>query len=216
MRKGISSKEEYFDLIDRLKFIDRERELLEKLSNTNNYNAHIKLPNSFGELLINIIRENNHINESINIIIQGMLINYKNNKDEFKKINDNITKFVDYLRNYNKNVFPKDIEPVIILNDYPAFTKAMYEIYELIKRKQANSYLYSYVISLENEQQELLKRKNKYEKQTKKVKKYKESLELDNSIVEDEAIAYQRSLFETYRNKTKEPQIENYKKDFDF
>ena len=112
MRKGISSKEEYFDLIDRLKFIDRERELLEKLSNTNNYNAHIKLPNSFGELLINIIRENNHINESINIIIQGMLINYKNNKDEFKKINDNITKFVDYLRNYNKNVFPKDIEPV--------------------------------------------------------------------------------------------------------
>ena len=173
MRKWINSKEEYFDLIDRLKFIDRERELLEKLSNTNNYNAHIKLPNSFGELLINIIRENNHINESINIIIQGMLINYKNNKDEFKKINDNITKFVDYLRNYNKNVFPKDIEPVIILNDYPAFTKAMYEIYELIKRKQANSYLYSYVISLENEQQELLKRKNKYEKQTKKVKKYK-------------------------------------------
>ena len=33
MKKRIISKEEYLDLIDRLKFIDRERELLEKLSN---------------------------------------------------------------------------------------------------------------------------------------------------------------------------------------
>lgn len=38
----------------------------------------------------------------------------------------------------------------------------------------------------------------------KKVKKYKEPLELDNPVVEDESIAYQRSLFESYRNRTNE------------
>lgn len=44
----------------------------------------------------------------------------------------------------------------------------------------------------------------------KKENKYKEPL--DNSVVEDEAIAYQRSLFESYRNRSSEAQNVNYNK----
>ena len=44
----------------------------------------------------------------------------------------------------------------------------------------------------------------------KKVKKYKEPL--DNGVVEDEVVAYQRSLFESYRSRTKESQNVTYNK----
>ena len=44
----------------------------------------------------------------------------------------------------------------------------------------------------------------------KKVKKYKEPF--DNGVVEDEVVAYQRSLFESYRSRTKESQNVTYNK----
>ena len=44
----------------------------------------------------------------------------------------------------------------------------------------------------------------------KKVKKYNEPF--DNGVVEDEVVAYQRSLFESYRSRTKESQNVTYNK----
>ena len=63
-----------------------ERDLLENMSNTNNYLAHIKLPNSFGELLINIIRDNKKIDNNINDIVNAILSHYDTKTTSYKEI----------------------------------------------------------------------------------------------------------------------------------
>ena len=72
MKKNIT-REEYENAIERIDFIYREKELLECMSRNKIYNAHIDLPGTFGELLINIIRENKNINNLINELENSIL-----------------------------------------------------------------------------------------------------------------------------------------------
>ena len=51
-----------------------------------------------------------------------------------------------------------------------SFKKISHELFELLKRKQGNSSLYSYVISLDEELQKMLTIKNKYENYNKNCK----------------------------------------------
>lgn len=66
--KKIITEEEYDYALARIDFIMNEKTLLEKLSKTKIYNAHINLPGTFGELIINIKRENDKIDNAIKSI----------------------------------------------------------------------------------------------------------------------------------------------------
>ena len=67
--------------------------------------------------------------------------------------------------NDNSNKFPKAEDNLVVadLMQYESFKKISYELFELLKRKQGNSSLYGYVISLDEELQKMLTIKNKYE-----------------------------------------------------
>lgn len=129
------------------------------------YNAHIDLPGTFGELLINIIRENKKINNLINELENSFLQSFKKDKRLYKSLKNEFDEFKKIVLNDNSNRFPKAEDNLVVadLMQYESFKKISHELFELLKRKQGNSSLYSYVISLDEELQKMLTIKNKYE-----------------------------------------------------
>ena len=164
MKKNIT-REEYENAIARIDYIYREKELLECMSRNKIYNAHIDLPGTSGELLINIIRENNKINNLINEIGNSFLQSFKKNKKLYISLKNEFNEFNKIVLNDNSNRFPKAEDNLVVadLMQYESFKKISHELFELLKRKQGNSSLYSYVISLDEELQKMLTIKNKYE-----------------------------------------------------
>lgn len=168
MKKNIT-REEYENALVRIDYIYREKELLECMSRNKNYNAHIDLPGTFGELLINIIRENNKINNLINEVGNSFLQPFKKNKKLYISLKNKFNEFNKIVLNDNSNSFPKGEDNLVVadLMSYESFKKISHELFELLKRKQGNSSLYSYVISLDEELQKMLTIKNKYENSNK-------------------------------------------------
>ena len=164
MKKNIT-REEYENALVRIDFIYREKELLECMSRNKIYNAHIDLPGTFGEFLINIIRENKNINKLINELENSFLKPFKKDKKLYISLKNKLNEFNEILLNYNSNRFPKAEDNLVVadLMQYESFKKISHELFELLKRKQGNSSLYSYVISLDEELQKMLTIKNKYE-----------------------------------------------------
>ena len=171
MKKNIT-KEEYENAIARIEFIYREKELLECMSRNKIYNAHIDLPGTFGELLINIIRENKNINNLINELENSFLQSFRKDKRLYKSLKNKFDEFNKIVLNDNSNKFPKAEDNLVVadLMQYETFKKISHELFELLKRKQGNISLYGYVISLDEELQKMLTIKNKYENYNKNCK----------------------------------------------
>ena len=103
MKKNIK-REKYENAIARIDFIYREKELLECMSRNKIYNAHIDLPGTFGELLINIIRENKKINNLINELENSFLQSFKKDKRLYKSLKNEFDEF------WNANVLKNELE----------------------------------------------------------------------------------------------------------
>ena len=127
MKKNIT-REEYENALVRIDFIYREKELLECMSRNKIYNAHIDLPGTFGELLINIIRENKNINNLINELENSFLQSFKKDKKLYISLKNKLNKFNEILLNYNSNRFPKAEDNLVVadLMQYESFKKIIF------------------------------------------------------------------------------------------
>ena len=129
---------------------------------TNHYNAHVKLPGTFEELIINLKRDNNELMEQINFEKKKMLcsLNQISNPDKdiiinlINTITESIENHTYKLEECNATVFMSE--------DLQNFYKV---VKDAISKIEANDFLLSQIISLQKEFDELLKQKQFYESQ---------------------------------------------------
>ena len=100
----------YQEIINKLYSIAKEEELLQNLNKNSHYKAHIELPGTFQDLLINLKRENELIDEKLNRYLKELTIK----QDE--QLNKQILKLIEkkdaneYLYNYiNQLVKEKEL-----------------------------------------------------------------------------------------------------------
>jgi len=163
LRKPKITDNEYQNALMRLEFIYNEKKTLENANHTKAYNAHIDLPGSFGELLINLVRKNKQIDEQIKLEKQQFLEKYNFSESAFTTFDE----LVELLEQKNSNLeHTESIQKK--LDNLNADTKKVIDtIDSLIQRKIAHINLYTYITNLEKEEVEMKKVISTYEKQNK-------------------------------------------------
>lgn len=154
------SEEEYLEALNRLTFINQERNLLKSQNKDQIYFAHINLPDTFGELLIDLNRQNFIIDQQIEHLKKDYLEKYKSFPNSFSMFDE----CVHLIESKLENVSSKDINPTFPSSISP-FVK---ELEELLEKRHAQQYLLDYIKNLEKEEIHLKKIVSKYEKQSKR------------------------------------------------
>ena len=151
MGKKVITDEDYVDVIKRLDYVKSEEEILKKLNESNNYNAHVDLPGSFGELLIYLKRRNSYIDECLEL---------------FAKI---------IINTFSLDIYYKDLVDILVTEGIDSKYLVNWDIYSkyqdikfLIEEKKANDRLYDYIEGLYSEKNNLISLRNKYESKTRK------------------------------------------------
>ena len=161
---------EYQEILERLDFINNERQLLKSLSEQNNYNAHIELPNSFDELIIVLKREIQKNESYINFKKKEFLSRFSLSKSLKLKLEDKIEQLI--FQCFNGQYLAKekrlDSEVIPILMNYPGFEEFLEDILKVANKQANDLYLLEYFNGLQIEQTELIKKKYVYEKQQRK------------------------------------------------
>lgn len=174
MKKEIT-EEEYNYILTRLEFIATEKERLKALSTTNNYIAHIQLAESFGELLINIKRENlkldNIIKKAKKEFLENLNISIKTKED----LDIEIENLINCLENTSIEDKTPEVTPelLVISAHYEPFQTLYTTIKKSIYKKQANTYLENYILTLEQEGDTLRNKKYQYERTQKRKSLFK-------------------------------------------
>ncbi len=168
------SLEEYTNVLTKLKYINEEKINLEKISQQQNaqlYQAHIRFPNTFEELLITLIRENEIIDNKINLTRKEFLLHLNANPSVYKEIERKVDQLINHIATSPTTPLNNlDTELTPIQNNYQKFEDFILTITELYTKREANNYLYDYVKRLQIEKEHCLTIKNSYEKQKKKLK----------------------------------------------
>lgn len=171
--KEIITKEEYQNIIKRLNFIENERALLKKMGKNKYYNAHIDFPETFAELIINLQRENKHLDLIIEHEKENLLNNFNYSKNLHQTIKIMLEQLIDDLNEQNQSLTVQEIQPPKIIEGTFNIENFIQNIKELTQQKKANNLLLNYVSSLESEQAQLTDKRLKYEKEQKKKNKIK-------------------------------------------
>ena len=174
MKKEITL-EEYNHALERLEFIQSEQDLLKQIKETPNFQPHIKFPNSFIELIINLKKENDNLDSQINLLKKRFLHSFSDNKKIYEKVESKLEQLIFILNNedLNNSINTLDTELLPILNNYPTFDKLFQELKELTSKKIANNHLFNYINSLQEERDHMITVKAIYEKQQRKRSKQK-------------------------------------------
>lgn len=158
--KDLENNSEYQIIINRLEEIQKEQEQLKIMSESHHYNAHINLPGTFEELIINLKRENDSLLEQMNFE-KKRLLNSLNpeiikNKDEILYL---INSIITSIKNNNYTFGNKD--NIFDSKDLQFFYDS---IKYLISKLEANELLLNQIYNLQKEQENLLEKKAHYEK----------------------------------------------------
>lgn len=160
------SEEEYQEILRQLDEIMKIREDLKTAVEVQRYKAHFPLAEDFGELLINLIRNNHEIDREIDFTIKSFLKTLPPNK----KIKEEITEMI-YARKEmleEKKVVettPMPKEFIAITSHYPEFETTYTLIQDGINKKNANNFLISQMQTLQERFDTLQAQKSEYEKQ---------------------------------------------------
>lgn len=172
MKKEIT-EEEYNEALKRLKFIALERKNLEYAVENKQYIAHVALAENFEELLINLTRDNQSIDEEIKRAVKRFL-NTITTTEEIKKNLKNIIKMqITKLENtsFEDEISENNVELQTIIAHFPEFEVFYNNIKDNINRKKTNNYLANYISFLEEEADSLKVVTFNYEKKQKKGKR---------------------------------------------
>lgn len=184
MKKEIT-EEEYNYILTRLEFITAEKERLKTLSTTNNYIAHIQLAESFGELLINIKRENLKLDTTIKNAKKEFLETLNLSSKTKKDVSAAIENLINRLENTTiEEKTPELTQELLTMSvHYDSFQTMYTKVKQSIYQKQANTYLENYILTLEEESDTLRNRKYQYERTQKRKLLLKKSLLKSNSKI---------------------------------
>lgn len=166
--KEIITKEEYQNIIKRLNLIENERALLKEMGKNKYYNAHIDFPETFAELIINLQRENKHLDLIIEYEKEDFLNNFNYSKNLYQTIKKILEQLINDLNEQNQSPTAQEIQPPKIIEGTFNIENFIQKIKKLTEQKKANNLLLNYVSSLESEQAQLTDKKIKYEKEQKK------------------------------------------------
>lgn len=157
--KNEMTKNQYELIIERLDYIKGEQANLEKIG----------LADSFEELLLNINRDNNKVDEKISKLLKVFLVETNIRDNQIKeKVKDTIGFLImDLEANELTESLKEPVELVSICSHYPNFRLVYEKIKEEIERKKANNYLKDYIIKLCEEETSLQRQKFQYEKEQK-------------------------------------------------
>lgn len=160
MRTSYLDNTEYQNIILRLQEIQQQKDELKNMSTYNSYNAHIKLPGTFEELIINLKRENDIFLEQIKLE-KKKLINSQGIKNKQDK--EYISNLIDLIINSIKEGC------YTINNDDTLFdSKDLQHFYNYIKilvsKLEANELLLSQIYDLQKEYEDLMLKKASFEK----------------------------------------------------
>ncbi len=154
--KRFVSDEEYQEALEKMAFAQNERKLLLESNQSKVYNAHIDLPGTFEELLINLKRKNNLIDEEIKRIKYQYLENNHYSKEFLEQFENSIFMYEAQLnQNSSSHLGALDSELTP-------------EIRDLLQRKAAHTFLFNYIRKIEEEELEARKTIMLYEKQKRK------------------------------------------------
>lgn len=172
MKKQIT-EEEYKKALKRLKFIAEERKNLEYAVENKQYIAHIALAENFEELLINLKRDNQSIDEEIKRAIKNFFSTITTTEEIKKDIKNIIKMQITKLENtpLEDEISENMIELQTIIAHFPEFETLYSNVKDSINRKKTNNYLANYISFLEEEADTLKIVTFNYEKQQKKRKK---------------------------------------------
>lgn len=162
------TEEDYKKIIDRLTFIENEKRLLETLNKEGTYQAHITLSASFGELIINLKRENEYLDRTIKLEKKLFLEEFSTNKELYKMLKEKIEQLIASLSLEKPIHSIDDPEFFVISNNYPSFLSFIERVKELTSKKSANNFLLNYIRELDEEQDSMLSQKFQYERKRKK------------------------------------------------
>lgn len=160
MRTSYLDNMEYQNIILRLQEIQQQKDELKNMSTYNSYNAHIKLPGTFEELIINLKRENDIFLEQIKLE-KKKLINSQGIKNKQDK--EYLSNLIDIIINSIKEGC------YTIKNDDTLFdSKDLQHFYNSIKilvsKLEANELLLSQIYDLQKEYEDLMLKKASFEK----------------------------------------------------
>ncbi len=172
MKKQIT-EEEYKKALKRLKFIASERKNLEYAVENKQYIAHIALAENFEELLINLKRDNQSIDEEIKRAIKNFFSTITTTEEIKKDIKNIIKMQITKLENtpLEDEISENMIELQTIIAHFPEFETLYSNVKDSINRKKTNNYLANYISFLEKEADTLKIVTFNYEKQQKKEKR---------------------------------------------
>ena len=155
------TEEEYAFALERLSFIDNERNILKNSHTSQVYNAHINLPGTFDELKINLQRKNVLIDQEINALKHKYLA-IGNYQESIKNILEQCVYLLEHSSNENleqENFFQT------MDSKFKGFVQ---EAKNLISHKQGHLVLLRYILQLEQEEKNCRTIISLYERQRNK------------------------------------------------
>ena len=170
---NLITKEEYQQILDRLDYIQTERNNLKKINQNPHYCAHIQLPETFPELILKLERDNKLLNHDLKTEKNKFLTPFLYSKNIYTILENKIDYLITVLKNNCNFCIMEDPELVSIKNNYPTFESFYQNIRDIISKKEANTFLLNYIKDLDREEQLLITQKQKYEKRNKKKKRFR-------------------------------------------
>lgn len=168
------SEEEYQGILKQLDEIMKIREDLKTAVEVQRYKAHFPLAEDFGELLINLIRNNHDIDREIDLAIKNFLKSLQTKKEIKEKLS--------VIINYQREILEakKELETTetpaeltSIAAHHPEFQTVYITIQDGINKKNANNYLIEQMQILQDRFDTLQIQKSEYEKQNSEKPKQK-------------------------------------------
>lgn len=160
------SEEEYQEILKQLDEIMKIREDLKLAVEVQKYKAHFPLSDDFGELLINLIRNNHEIDREIDLVIKNFLKTLPPNKKTREEISSIIYSRKEILEEKNEvktTSMPKEF--IAITSQYPRFQTTYTLIQDGINKKNANNFIIEQAQRLQDRFDNLQIKKTEYEKQ---------------------------------------------------
>lgn len=168
------SEEEYQEILKQLDEIMKIREDLKIAVEVQRYKAHFPLAEDFGELLINLIRNNHDIDREIDLAIKNFLKTLPPNKkikDEISSIIYSRKEMLEERKEVESASMPEEF--IAITSHYPKFQTTYTLIQDGINKKKANNYLIEQMQILQDRFETLQIQKSEYEKQNSEKPKQK-------------------------------------------
>lgn len=168
------SEEEYQEILKQLDEIMKIREDLKTAVEVQRYKAHFPLAEDFGELLINLIRNNHDIDREIDLAIKNFLKTLPPNKkikDEISSIIYSRKEMLEERKEVESASMPEEF--IAITSRYPKFQTTYTLIQDGINKKNANNYLIEQMQILQDRFDTLQIQKSEYEKQNSEKQKQK-------------------------------------------